>query len=214
MIKKCEWCGVEFEVKDNAHGRKRRFCSTSCSAYWRNKEFGQADKSEEALARLSQSMKQRWKEGSFRENNYKRMTENNPMKSKEAVDKMLETRAGTYDNKFNNCGNGKISDVEKIAYDILIPIGFEYNKSFSTKTYRDLYPERNYPTNYKPDFYKDGIIIEIDGTNHKGKQKLVDRKKDEFFELLGIKVIRYTNDFVKEHTDEFEKEVKNLWELN
>lgn len=40
MKKICEYCGKEFEVEDSVHGRKRRFCNTSCSAKWRIKTFG------------------------------------------------------------------------------------------------------------------------------------------------------------------------------
>ena len=75
---------------------------------------------------------------------------------------------------------------------------------------RDLYPERNYAKNYKPDFIKDNIAIEIDGSNHNGKNKLVDYKKTEFLNSIGITVYRFTNDFVKNHTSEFEKEVHKI----
>ena len=210
--KKCEFCGKEFETQNTVHGNRKRFCNQSCSAKWRIKTYGTPPKTEDGLKRLSDSMKRNWKETSMRENNRKRMTENNPMSKKEVIEKMIRTREknGSFTNNFNYCGNGNISEVEKIAYDILIPLGFEYNKAIGTKTMRDLYPERNYAKNYKPDFIKGNIVIEIDGSNHKGKNKLVDYKKTEFFNLVGITVYRFTNDFVKNHTEDFEKEVHKI----
>ena len=159
-------------------------------------------------------MKKRWMNSEFRENNHKRMTQDNPMWKKGIKEKAVNTRKinGTYINNFNSCGNGFISKVEQIAGNILFPLGFEFNKIFDTKTFRDLYPERNYAKNYKPDFYKDGIIIEIDGDSHK-QQKEIDRKKEEFFKLLGIKTFRFSNDFVENHTKEFEKEVNKICDL-
>ena len=210
--KKCEFCGNEFETPDTVHGKRKRFCNQSCSAKWRILTYGPSKKTEDGLKRLSESMKRNWKETSMRDNNYKRMTENNPMYDIRVIKKAIRTRRenGSFTNNFNSCGNGNISEVEKIAYDILIPLGFEYNKSIGTKTMRDLYPERNYAKNYKPDFIKDNIAIEIDGSNHNGKNKLVDYKKTEFLNSIGITVYRFTNDFVKNHTSEFEKEVHKI----
>ena len=210
--KKCEFCGNEFETPDTVHGNRKRFCNQSCSAKWRIQTYGPSKKTEDGLKRLSERMKRNWKETSMREDNYKRMTENNPMYDIRVVKKSVRTRMenGSFNNNCNSCGNGNISEVEKIAYDILIPLGFEYNKAIGTKTMRDLYPERNYAKNYKPDFIKDNIAIEIDGSNHKGKNKLVDYKKTEFLNSIGITVYRFTNDFVKNHTPEFEKEVHKI----
>lgn len=210
--KKCEFCGKEFETKNTVHGNKKRFCNQSCSARWRIKTYGTPPKTEDGLKRLSDSMKRNWAETSLRDNNHKRMTEDNPMNKKEVIAKMIRTREknGSFNNNFNSCGNGNISEVEKIAYDILIPLGFEYNKAIGTKTMRDLYPERNYAKNYKPDFIKGNIAIEIDGSNHKGKNKLVDYKKTEFLNSIGVTVYRFTNDFVKNHTEEFKKEVYKI----
>lgn len=212
MIKICEWCGNEFTVDDNVHGRQKRFCNTSCSAYWRNNKYGVAPKSEDALKRISDNLKNLWKNPDFRKNNHIRMTSNNPMFSDKTIDKMVSTRKSndSYSNQFNNCGNGNISEAEQIAYDILIPLGFEYNKAIGTKTMRDLYPERRYAKNYKPDFIKGNIAIEIDGSSHSGKNKLVDYKKAEFLNSIGVTVYRFTNDFVKNHKEDFEKEIHKL----
>lgn len=210
--KKCEFCGKEFETRNTVHGNRKRFCNQSCSAKWRIKTYGTPPKTEDGLKRLSDSMKRKWRETSMRENNRKRMTENNPMNNPDVIEKAVRTRRenNSFTNNFNSCGNGNISGVEKIAYEILAPLGFEYNKSIGTKTMRDLYPEKNYATNYKPDFIKGSIAIEIDGSNHNGKNKLVDYKKTEFLNSLGITVYRFTNDFVKNNTEDFEKEVHKI----
>ena len=181
-------------------------------AYWRNNKYGVAPKSEDALKRISDNLKNLWTNPDFRKNNHIRMTSNNPMFSDKTIDKMVSTRKSndSYSNQFNNCGNGNISEAEQIAYDILIPLGFEYNKAIGTKTMRDLYPERRYAKNYKPDFIKGNIAIEIDGSSHSGKNKLVDYKKAEFLNSIGVTVYRFTNDFVKNHKEDFEKEIHKL----
>lgn len=214
--KKCEWCGNEFETENNSHGRKKRFCNTSCSAKWRINTYGVAEKTDAGRKKLSEQMKKNWETTTLRENNKKRMTENNPMSSQKTIEKMLATRKnnGSYSNNFNNCGNGHISYAEKIAGSVLFEFGFEYNKVFCTKTLRDLYPEENYPKNYKPDFFNGSIIIEIDGESHnRPRQKEIDAKKERFFEHLGIKTFRYSNDFVLNHTEKFRMEVSMLCAL-
>lgn len=215
-IIKCEYCGKE--LNDKQIKNKNRFCGNSCSAKWRVSKIGLPKMTDEQKKELAEKnrieMRKRWMNKEFRENNHNRMTKDNPMWKDDIKEKAVETRKlnCSYTNNFNFCGNGFISKVEQIAGNILIPLGFEFNKIFGTKTFRDLYPERNYAKNYKPDFYKDGIIIEIDGDSHK-QQRAIDRKKEEFFKLLGIKTFRFSNDFVENHTKDFEKEVNKICDL-
>ena len=53
--------------------------------------------------------------------------------------------------------------------------------------------------NYIVDFYipSKKVVIEIDGVQHLfGEQKSSDEKRDEYFNSLGIKVLRYNNEDV------------------
>lgn len=215
-MKKCEYCGAllpEDKVK-----KGRRFCNNSCSAKWRVSKIGVPKMTKEQIENLREinriAMKNRWLDDSFRENNRKRMTENNPVHMEGVKEKAIATRMknNSYTNNFNNCGNGKISEAERVAGTVLFELGFEYNKVFGTKTLRDLYHDENYPKNYKPDFFNGDFIIEIDGDSHK-YTKDIDDKKERFFEHLGIKTFRFTNDFVMNHTEEFRKEVLKICDL-
>ena len=58
--------------------------------------------------------------------------------------------------------------------------------------------------NYIADFYcaNAKLIIEIDGTQHyEDKGIKSDKKRDEFFKELGIKVLRYSNEDVNNNFD-------------
>lgn len=197
MIKICEFCGKEFEVSDNKHGQKKRFCNTSCSAKWRNKTFGANILSEKTRKKNAKLLSDRWKDDDFRQKKIEYMKTNNPVYQKGVVEKAKLTRLknGGYANNFKY-GNGKISKYEQIAYKILTPIGFYYNYAIPTKLAKDTFVNENYPNSYKPDFtnLKSKICIEIDGKNHSNpKQIKLDLKKDKCLEFLGFKVIRFTH---------------------
>ncbi len=58
--------------------------------------------------------------------------------------------------------------------------------------------------NYIADFYcaNAKLIIEIDGTQHYEDEGIKsDKKRDEFFKELGIKVLRYSNEDVNNNFD-------------
>ena len=191
-MKTCEWCGKEL-----AEG-KNRFCNTSCSAKWRMKTYGKVKVSEEGKKRQSEHMKNLWTRPGFREDNYKRMTENNPVYMPGVVEKTKQSilKNGGYKNYFKY-GNGKMSVYEQIAWETLKELGFEYNQAISTYKLRKQYPDEHLGFNYKPDFlHRDKMIcIEIDGNNHKyNNQKVLDEKKDWCLEQMGYKVIRFTHE--------------------
>ena len=191
-MKTCEWCGKEL-----AEG-KNRFCNTSCSAKWRMKTYGKVKVSEEGKKHQSESMKTLWNRPEFRENNRKRMTENNPVYQPGVVEKATNTRFknGSYTNQFKY-GNGKISVYEQIAWETLSELGFEYNQAISTYKLREQYPEKHIGFNYKPDFLhrEKKICIEIDGPNHLAMNiQEIDKKKDWCLSQLGYKVIRFTHE--------------------
>lgn len=58
--------------------------------------------------------------------------------------------------------------------------------------------------NYIVDFYcfENKVAIEIDGDTHfEGKAIIYDKKRTEFLEQQGVRVIRFTNPEVREATD-------------
>lgn len=191
-IKYCEFCNKQLEPWQN------RFCNTSCSAKWRMKTYGKVKVSEEGKKHQSESMKTLWNRPEFRENNHKRMTENNPVYQPGVVEKTRQSilKHGGYKNYFKY-GNGKMSVYEQIAWETLKELGFEYNQAISTYSLRQKYPEKHIGFNYKPDFLhrEKKICIEIDGPNHfsKNTQEL-DKKKDWCLSQLGYKVIRFTHE--------------------
>lgn len=212
LIKSCEFCGRDFETDDSKHGQRKRFCNTSCSAKWRNKTFGPNQLSEETKRKNAERLKARWKDPTFRANNHKRMTENNPVYMDGVVQKANNTKLknGYCKNNFIY-GNGRISKYELIAMEYLKDFDFVYNKAISTKLARDKLPFNKYPTSYKPDFTNDTlkICIEIDGPNHTHTKEL-DAKKDECLAFLGYTVYRFTHEQID--NGEFYKEVDKLWD--
>lgn len=196
MHRNCEYCNALFEVKKDQPNQ--RFCNTSCSAKWRNATYGNGKPSEEALKRRSEALKARWRDPEFRDNVVTRMKSSNPVYMPGVVEKANQTRLknGSYHNNFRY-GNGKISPYEKVIFDKLSDLGFYYNYPIPTQTARDAFPEKRYPTAYKPDFVnlKEKLCIEIDGHGHEShKEKQVDAKKEECLKFLGFTTIRFTHE--------------------
>lgn len=212
IIKICEYCGKSFEIHNN-HEIKKRFCNTSCSAKWRCEHFGKVRVSETGRQHQRESLQNLWKTKEFRDNNHKRMTENNPVYMKGVVEKANKTRLknGSYTNNFKY-GNGKISPQEQKVKDYLEKYNFLYNYAIPTKVAKHAFPEKHYGDNYKPDFVnlEHFVCIEIDGKSHfkKGYKETYDDKKEECLNFLGYKVYRFTNEQVD--NGEFYKEVDNI----
>jgi len=201
MEKICEWCKKTFEVSNTVQGRKRRFCSTRCSAFWRNSYYGPNLISEETKKKNAKMLSDKWKDADFRHAQIERMYNDNPVHKEGVAQRIREKRLqnGTYSNNFK-CENGKISPHEQLVYDFLIKHGFYYNYAIDTKLARDAFPEKHYSKNYKPDFVniRKKICIEIDGNNHKKAEQIkLDKKKDECLQFLGFTVVRFTPEQVE-----------------
>lgn len=214
ITKICEFCGNTFETLDNVHGRKKRFCNTSCSAKWRIQNYGVPVVSEEGRKHQSQSMKALWRNSEFREHNYKRMTENNPVHIPGIIEKANNTRLknGGYHNNYKY-GNGRISLYEQKVMPFLQEKGFFYNYAIPTKLARHAFPEEKFAMSYKPDFvhlrYK--ICIEIDGSTHDSEYiQKTDDKKDRCLNYLGFKVYRFKHKQIDDGS--FFTEVEKLWQ--
>lgn len=210
MFKQCEWCKKEFEVSDNSHGRKRRFCNTSCSAKWRNATFGPNIISDETKQKNAEILRNRWKNPEFRKKKIEYMKTDNPVYKEGVIEK---TKAkilanGGYKNNFKY-GNGKMSEYEKKVEPFLSNLNFIYNYAIPTKVARDVFPEKHYAINYKPDFVnlKKKICVEIDGPNHL-HQKEIDQKKDDCLQFLGFTVLRFTHNEIDDF-ETFKQEIIN-----
>lgn len=135
-------------------------------------------------------------------------------KARKSCDATINSKrlAGINVNNFR-FGNGKISDAESVANDLLSQYGFLYNKAISVNDLRKKYPHLHYPINYKPDFYNEQLklAIEIDGHNHNSDyQKELDSKKEQCLLCKGISTIRFTNEYVLNHFNEFKEDIKKL----
>lgn len=204
----CKRCGKELHM----YKRNSVFCSRDCLEQYMHD-------SEEWKKNTSNWASERFKDDDYRNKMAKvfseRMKTNNPIYKHNVIEKIKETKL-----KHNfigwvgeRGGNGSMSPAEKVAYEILNPLGFEYNKAISVDKLRKEYPEENYPINYKPDFVYNKLCIEIDGETHKRiSQKLLDKKKTKCLELMGYTVMRFSNDFVINHTQKFIEEIHKLWQ--
>lgn len=87
-MKKCEFCGKELTIKQEKEGN--RFCGNSCSMKYKraNYKYNPMEYTPKIRQKLSESMKRNWKNEEFRQDNYKRMTENNPMFKQENINKI------------------------------------------------------------------------------------------------------------------------------
>lgn len=218
---KCEYCGNMFAIHNKAES-KHRFCSVRCANLWRGKynKSSYKEMSLEQRIKNSNKLKEQWKNESFRHKNIDRMTNNNPSKQRDVVNKINNTKIVNNtigfknDQKCNRGGNGKISPIESLVYDFLENLNFKYNYSICMKELRALEPNRHFATNYKPDFtnLNKKICIELDGQTHNsniGRER--DSKKEYALNWYGYKVLRYSNDYVKNNLQAFKQDIlKNL----
>ena len=146
IICKCEYCGKDFETTDSVHGKRKRFCNKSCSAFWRNKTYGPNRISEETRLKNAELLKAKWKNDEFRERNIQRMKTNNPVYMDGVVAKANKTKLEKchLPNNFK-FGNGHISDYESKVLPQLASLNFYYNYAIPTKLARDAFPEKRFP---------------------------------------------------------------------
>lgn len=207
MKKICEYCGNYFETSDSVHGKRKRFCNTSCSAKWRVSKIGMPEITEEMKKNAADTLRNRWKDPEFRRKKTQWMKDHNPVYIDGVVEKAHQTRLknGSYTNNFKY-GNGKVSEYELKVMQMLKDCGFYYNYAISTKLARDAFPQEHFAVNYKPDFVNlvDRLCIEIDGNNHENsKQQDTDKKKERCLKFLGFTTIRFTHEQVD--NGDFEK---------
>ena len=52
------------------------------------------------------------------------------------------------------------------------------------------------------------FVIEIDGSTHEGKEKY-DKKREEIINLLGIKILRFDDEDVINHTEDVARKIED-----
>jgi len=109
-----------------------------------------------------------------------------------AIEKMTNTLKAIGHKPIKKGGNGReLTEPQKIMLNIL---GESWVAELPIKT---MIPKslKIYPTCYKVDIgnLEKKIAIELDGSSHSGKRKLLDIKKDNFLKSLGWRVIRLKN---------------------
>lgn len=201
----CEVCGNALSVKQIKNGQ--RTCSCSCGAKLRYTLYGPHKLSYEHKEKLFSGLSNLLKSDEYRNIVSNRMKNNNPLKNPDTIKKALKTRERN-GNLHRWCGerggNGKMSKCEQMLFSTLSSLGFKYNAPIRLNEMRVKYPDKNYPTNYKPDFtnFDKMLCVEIDGKSHNSKyQKNIDAKKEECLNILGYRVIRFSNDVVLSNFD-------------
>ncbi len=85
---------------------------------------------------------------------------------------------------------------------------------FLSKSQLGIRFKRQHPIgNYIADFYCHTLklVIEIDGSIHNSyEQQLIDKEKDEFYQSVGIRVIRITNKTLNNSTEEVLNQIKRM----
>ena len=180
----CAICGKEFSVKP---WNKKKTCSKSCQY---------------TLMGLSSVGRK------CSEKKRQQMMENNPSKNPCVLQKMKDTKIknGTlhiWSGKRG--GNGQFTKEQMILYRQL---GEGWFLELPIKTHR----KSPYPTNYKVDignpFLK--IAIEVDGQTHNSpKQRALDLKKTSLLEVLGWRVLRFTNRQINQNLSDVILQIKN-----
>lgn len=194
----CRNCGETYYSRD----WKTLHCGKSCAQKTRLKENPQLAQalreghqkyfqSEEGQAMSSKHLKQLWQSSSFREENRKRMTENNPSKNSESIEKAKETkrRKGvTYEHLTGGNGTG-LTLAEKLLSEAL---GWETQLAVRTGQKKG----SGYPYHYKLDVanLELRIGVECDGQSHFSRErKKQDEKKTLLLESLGWTILRFWN---------------------
>lgn len=208
--KNCQYCGKIFTTELLPEHRKlkeRRFCGTSCSAKWRNKQPSviQSNSSPEANLKRKLGIQSFWKEGSDQSKTVAQIRSNrmkslNPMHMDGVKEKALKTRdlnGLLHTWRGTRGGNGSYSKEQLIIFGLLLEIDQKWELEYPVKT--GCVPQLDglgYPTNYKVDignpFLKLGI--ELDGGTHSQNHiQLKDRKKEDKLLQLRWKILRFTN---------------------
>lgn len=198
VIKQCEFCGKDFQIIFKGD-LKKRFCGTSCSAKWRMNDPLQKAKvhTKETHAKIGKKISD-WLKTEKGQINVERIRNLNPMNNPETRLKVSKKLKEMHYGPSVRGGNGTgMTFQQKLMKDVLLENWIdEYAISLGKR-------QKGYPTNYKVDLanLKLKIAIEVDGNSHYSRKEQ-DKKKDEKLNSLGWKVLRFTNNQIKEWIDE------------
>ncbi len=181
----CETCGGTFYRRDKFGKRRFRFCGRSCMGLWRWTQDGFRARAEAGIRAAAQDPQQRAASSA-------RMRANNPMTNPETREKMRRALRGrTF---LARGGNGQMTTPQIMLADAL---GLPMEYAIPTAAVAGKFP--SLPHNYKVDIAdpEEKVAIEVDGKSHQlRKWKFFDRRKTEVLNVLGWRVIRFTNEEV------------------
>lgn len=104
----------------------------------------------------------------------------------------------------------KTVPTELLVKDFLVGLSFKHQGTLNTIPFRDKLIYSKTPNVYLYDFISPDlmVIIEIDGRSHNNiEAQKIDRNKEMLAYLCGYVVFRFKNEYVKNYTDDFKREV-------
>jgi len=203
VFKQCEFCGVEFCFRSVGprNNAKRRFCTSSCAASWRNSRPERV----EAFNEWMRGIRGVVLRGRSSPETSIRMKINNPMSRPEIAEKVRVKQIGrTF---LARGGNSKLTIPQLLVANSL---GLPTEVAIATCQVREEF--ESLPPCYKVDIASvpHRLAIEIDGQSHRTKKwKFLDRRKTEVLAALGWTVIRFWNKEVESDLDEVLSKIKS-----
>lgn len=186
---------------------KQTFCSRSCLAKnkisrpeIRAKLYGQSSRAKisakrKAFMQTEEGLRQRQRSS-------RRMREDNPGQRPENVTKAMATKEAAGIGHVwlgQRGGNGKLTPAQMELHQALGGDVCGWKMELPILTGHHSYDKSGYPTNYKVDVGCEAkkVAVEIDGAGHRSKKiSALDAKKTRKLELLGWRVLRFTNEAV------------------
>lgn len=192
----CPICGKIFYVERKSNTKK------TCSPQCKNKLISL---SEQTTMNSESGMGQR-KQSSIR------MTQSNPMKSSQNIEKMLlmkELNGTLHQWKGNRGGNGQYTDPQIMLWKAL---GNSWILEYPVKTHCHKLNQSRYPTSYKVDLGcpEKKLAVEVDGNSHRSKKNIaLDMKKTLCLNQLGWKVLRFANKEIMTNLQDVLQKIQN-----
>jgi len=184
---KVHWDDMPKHRKDLWHSRKRAYCSDKCRDQFR-REVNSRTMRETNLRRA--------------EILSERMKKNNPMHMPGVKEKMIRTLNEMGHKPSIQGGNGKPTPVPQAKlWKALRVHGAVLEHVVSTKSFRN--KKNKLAKHYKIDIAlpKQMVAIEVDGPSHQSLERQAqDRKKENFLDMIGWTVLRFSNEEVMADT--------------
>jgi hypothetical protein len=167
----------------------KRFCNKSCSAKWRMRQPSVQEAMKKGIAKSAAS-----RTGISRPDAAIRMRTNNPMNDPEVRERARQKLIGrTF---LSRGGNGKQTPEQEA---VATALGLPMEHPIATASVKHLFP--SLPPCYKVDVACPAslLAVEIDGSSHNTRKwKFLDARKTEVLNALGWRVLRFSNQQVRE----------------